>query len=483
MSSSPPERRGGGGEGERGEEAAAPVARAAAGLGRRRSGDPSSSRQRSADEVWPEHFVEAVAAQVAVDATRSAGRLAAAPAVVAVFQDITQFPCLSCGGIDGDLQVCSTWRDVSRSELLWQDLCRRVWSRRRSSLPSWRDEFVRLHRTAANFRFRRCAYSQLLPASSDALSCRRLALSDHHLAAGFHDGSVLLFDLPAGQLLATYRADPHRDRLGRFSQAISGIILLAEPDESLTFSSQDGDIHVASLDVSGSVRRAHVGNLMEDGTLVDFTGDARWWVGLFAGVPGRSWHIWGADTEQLVYVGGTLTDSNAILGWHMLTDLSRPVLARTRIAEPGIVVGCTASSMEVVDLNDSGTILNQLELPHGAVVDSVDACEGRVMAADSRGLAKVREVPTLQELCRFGTGRRVEGQQQQGTVRVKACMNWCYAIVCSGRGVRVWDATTGAYLYSFRERIGEAAVAAASDRYISAWADDSGLHLWDFGDL
>lgn len=86
MSSSPPERRGGGGEGERGEEAAAPVARAAAGLGRRRSGDPSSSRQRSADEVWPEHFVEAVAAQVAVDATRSAGRLAAAPAVVAVFQ-------------------------------------------------------------------------------------------------------------------------------------------------------------------------------------------------------------------------------------------------------------------------------------------------------------------------------------------------------------------------------------------------------------
>ncbi|CAL9053481.1 unnamed protein product [Musa banksii] len=465
MSSSPPERRGGGGEGERGEEAAAPVARAAAGLGRRRSGDPSSSRQRSADEVWPEHFVEAVAAQVAVDATRSAGRLAAAPAVVAVFQ------------------VCSTWRDVSRSELLWQDLCRRVWSRRRSTLPSWRDEFVRLHRTAANFRFRRCAYSQLLPASSDALSCRRLALSDHHLAAGFHDGSVLLFDLPAGQLLATYRADPHRDRLGRFSQAISGIILLAEPDESLTFSSQDGDIHVASLDVSGSVRRAHVGNLMEDGTLVDFTGDARWWVGLFAGVPGRSWHIWGADTEQLVYVGGTLTDSNAILGWHMLTDLSRPVLARTRIAEPGIVVGCTASSMEVVDLNDSGTILNQLELPHGAVVDSVDACEGRVMAADSRGLAKVREVPTLQELCRFGTGRRVEGQQQQGTGRVKACMNWCYGIVCSGRGVRVWDATTGAYLYSFRERIGEAAVAAASDRYVSAWADDSGLHLWDFGDL
>ncbi|URE13524.1 hypothetical protein MUK42_34151 [Musa troglodytarum] len=88
MSSSPPERRGRGGEEEGGEGAAAAGTRSGVGLGRRRRrpGDPSSSRLRSADAVWPEHFVEAVAAQVAVDAARSDGRLAAAPAVVSVFQ-------------------------------------------------------------------------------------------------------------------------------------------------------------------------------------------------------------------------------------------------------------------------------------------------------------------------------------------------------------------------------------------------------------
>ncbi|CAD5187046.1 unnamed protein product [Musa acuminata subsp. malaccensis] len=465
MSRSPQERRERDSEGEGEEEAVASV-RHAVGLGRG-TGGPSSSRPRlSAEAVWPEHFVEAVAARVAIDAARNGGRLAAAPAIVAVFQ-----------------QVCATWRAVSRSELLWKDLAGRIWSRQRSSLPSWRDEFVRLHRTAANFRVRRSAYSRLLPPSA-ALSCRRLTLSDRHLAAGYRDGSVRLFDLPAGRPVATYRADPHRDRLGRFSQAVSGVVFLAEPDERLAFASQDGDIHVVSLDVSGTVRRAHAGNLVEDGTLVDFTGDDRRWVGLFAGVPGRSWHVWDAATEQLVYVGGTLTDPDAVLGWHMLTDLSGPVVGRVRVAEPEVAVGCTTSSMEVVDLDDTVTTLNRLDLQHGAAVDSVDACEGRVMVVDARGLAKVHDVLTLQEICRFSTLRRAEEQQQQQrAVGVVGCMNWGYALVFAARGFRVWDATTGEYLYSFRETISEAAAVAASDRYVVAWADDTGLHLWDFGTM
>ncbi|KAJ8465188.1 hypothetical protein OPV22_027740 [Ensete ventricosum] len=79
MSRSPPSLLGGGGsEGEDGEEAVS--------LGSRRNGDTSLSRPRPADVVWPEHFVEAVAAHVAVDAASSDGPLAAAPAVVAVFQ-------------------------------------------------------------------------------------------------------------------------------------------------------------------------------------------------------------------------------------------------------------------------------------------------------------------------------------------------------------------------------------------------------------
>ncbi|RZS29157.1 hypothetical protein BHM03_00062845 [Ensete ventricosum] len=77
MSRSPPSLLGGGGsEGEDGEEAVS--------LGSRRNGDTSLSRPRPADVVWPEHFVEAVAAHVAVDAASSDGPLAAAPAVVAV---------------------------------------------------------------------------------------------------------------------------------------------------------------------------------------------------------------------------------------------------------------------------------------------------------------------------------------------------------------------------------------------------------------
>ena len=54
----------------------------------RRGGDfgPSTSRPR-VNEVWPwpEHFVEALAAQVAIDASNSIGRLAAYPALLNVF--------------------------------------------------------------------------------------------------------------------------------------------------------------------------------------------------------------------------------------------------------------------------------------------------------------------------------------------------------------------------------------------------------------
>jgi hypothetical protein len=61
----------------------------------RRGGDfegPSSSRRRAVNEVWPEPFVEALAAQVAIDASHSIGRLAAAPALANVFQVCSRFP-------------------------------------------------------------------------------------------------------------------------------------------------------------------------------------------------------------------------------------------------------------------------------------------------------------------------------------------------------------------------------------------------------
>lgn len=47
---------------------------------------PSSSRRRAVSEVWPEPFLEALAAQVAISASHNIGRLAAAAALANVFQ-------------------------------------------------------------------------------------------------------------------------------------------------------------------------------------------------------------------------------------------------------------------------------------------------------------------------------------------------------------------------------------------------------------
>ncbi|KAI6697627.1 hypothetical protein NL676_017746 [Syzygium grande] len=48
-------------------------------------GPSTSRRRRSVNEVWPEPFLEALAAQVAIDA-RSGGRLSVAPALVNIFR-------------------------------------------------------------------------------------------------------------------------------------------------------------------------------------------------------------------------------------------------------------------------------------------------------------------------------------------------------------------------------------------------------------
>ncbi|KAG0477189.1 hypothetical protein HPP92_014030 [Vanilla planifolia] len=442
----------------------------AAGAGdssRLRANDPSSSRPRSVDVLWPEHFVEAVAVRVAENAATFDGRLAAAPAVVAFFQ------------------VCSAWRTISWSELLWEELTHRVWSprrRRRRLHPSWRQEFISLHRIAANFRSGRCLHSQPVhPPPSPARSCRRLALSDRKLAAGFTDGHVHLYDLPSAAFLGSYDLHLQRDRLGRFSRSISGIILRLR---RLIFASQDGDIGVAPISSAenGNVtaRRARAGNPVEDGTLVDFTGDERWWVGLFAGVPGRSWRVWDGETEEEVFAGGSLTDLESVAGWHMLADISGPSVARIGVAEEGLVVGCTGTRLQAVRVEERGAVGEGLDMElRAAAVDGMGASEGRVVVVEGGWLGVVRVAQTMEEVCRFGlaTGRR---RGDEG--RVLGCMNWGYVVVWVGGGVgRIWDAANGELLYGFRERVGETVATAASDRYVAAWAEDSGLHLWDFG--
>ncbi|GFZ07561.1 transducin/WD40 repeat-like superfamily protein [Actinidia rufa] len=432
------------------------------GRGGGRGGDfegPSSSRHRAGDSNWPEPIVEALASQVAIDAARSLGRLAAAPALVNLFQ------------------VCSTWRAVSRSDLLWMNLTRSVWNRHNLLHATWHDEYVFRHRTARNFRTSRYAYDTLpfvlSPDHDDnddgGLSCRRLALSDQYLAAGFSDGSVRLFNLPSRIHHYTFRPLP-RDRMGQFSRAVSGIIL---SDTRLVFASRHGDIHVALTNNAAPVRRSHMGDAFRDGVLVDFSGCSRWWVGLYAGVPDRAFHLRDADTEELLFVGGVLTNPESVMGWRLLVDVTEFV-GRVRITSQESVVACTSLRVIVLDLANPGVVFCEEEILPGLIVGSVDACDAAFVIVDARGTASVRRANTLEELCGFN----VSGASQRN---VLGCMNPGYALMCAGGVIRAWEIDNGVYCYSFRERIGEATAMVADDRYVAASTSDTSVHLWDFG--
>ncbi|KAL0340312.1 UNVERIFIED_CONTAM: Transcriptional regulator STERILE APETALA [Sesamum radiatum] len=422
---------------------------------------PSSRRRmmRSSNGVWPAPFVEALAVQVAADASLIVGRLAAAQALFNVFQ------------------VCSTWRAVSRSELLWQNLTRRIWNVGHLAHNTWREEYVYRHRTASNFRSRRCVYSNIhIPIdhnnnNNDGLSCRRLALSDHHLAAGFSDGAVHLFHLLSRLHLSTFY--PHyRDRIGRFSSSVSGIIL---SDVCLVFATLDGDIHSTVIDVGITpLRRAYMGDVVNDGVLVDFTGSNRWWVGLYAGVPGRAFHIWNSETEELVFIGGTLTDPEAVIGWHLLTEMT-DLIGRVRVTSHENAVACTSLRVIVFDLANQGIVLGEQDFRRGITVASFDANNESTLITDSRGTASVRRVVDLEEICRF----TIRGASQQRG-RILGCVNGGYGVVFGGGVIRVWEIEHGGYLYSFRERIGECNALAADDSYVAACSPHGILHLWDF---
>ncbi|PRQ52501.1 putative transcription factor WD40-like family [Rosa chinensis] len=417
---------------------------------------PSSSRRRAVSEVWPEPFLEALAAQVAIAASRNSGRLAAAAALANVFQ------------------VCSTWRAVSRSDLLWRRLTRRIWGRTRLLQDTWRDEYVYWHRTARNFRTRRYAHTILYfdPSDvddADGLTCRCLTLSDNYLACGFADGAVRLFDLATRLHVSTYR--PHqRDRLGRFSRAVTGIVI---SNSRLTFATLDGDIHVADVPGPPITRRAHLGQVMDDGVLVDFTGCGRWWVGLYAGVPGRAIHIWDSNTEELVYVGGELTEPEAVVGWHMLTEMSGFV-GRVRVTTQETAVACTSARVIVFDLRNGGEVLAEEQYRRGIVVTATDVSDAAYVVVGNRGLARVRRVDTSEELCRFS----VRGAGQMGAM---GCMNGGYALMCAGGVIRVWEVERGEELYTFWERVGAVNAFVCDERHVVAWGSDATLHLWDFG--
>ncbi|CAN7058476.1 unnamed protein product [Brassica rapa subsp. trilocularis] len=427
---------------------------------------PSPSRPRhSANDVWPEPFLESLAVQVAVDASLSTSPVDAAPALANVFR------------------VCTMWQAVSRSDHLWQLLSRQVWARTRLVHDTWRDEFIYRHRTARNFQTRSYVHVTLNFDPSDvdepdSLSCRCLRLSDLYLAAGFADGTVRLFLLNNRLHVRTLRPPP-RDRFGRFSRAVSGIII---SDSRLVFATMDGDIHVAEINGVGShTRTAFVGDIVNDGALVDFTGCGRYWVGLFAGVPGRAFHIWDCINEETTFVGGSLTDPEAVMGWHTLTELTMS-LGRLRISGGETAVACTRWRIMVIDLRNQGVIIGEdEEQRRGLIVTGFDANDQAYVRMDSRGNAIVRRVRTQETVCEFRVSRAAQR-------RVMGCVNRLHALMCAGGVMRVWDVQRGGeYLYSFRERVGEVDAIVANDRHVAVASYSSTavstIHLWDFGAL
>ncbi|KAK4369309.1 hypothetical protein RND71_013101 [Anisodus tanguticus] len=262
-----------------------------------------------------------------------------------------------------------------------------------------------------------------------------------------------------------------RDRLGRYSRAVSGIIL---SDENVVFASLDGDIHVAVIGGAALPRRAHLGDVVNDGALVDFTGCDRWWVGLYAGVPGRAFHIWNSETEELMFVDGDLTDLEAVTGWHLLTELTE-LVGRVRVTTRDTAVACTGLRLVVIDLRNQGWILRERSFQQGLIVGSFDSTSESLMAVDGGGVAIVLRVEGLEESCRFN----VRGASQRGVV---GCMNDSgYGVMCVGGVIRVWDVENGVYLYSLRERLGEVNAMHADERHIVACSSDGTIHLWDFG--
>lgn len=368
--------------------------------------------------------------------------------------------------------------------MLWNNLTAQIWNGAHLTRPTWRDEFIFRHQTYLNFQNRQYNYTLLhfndpndaVPTSStdtdpDALTCRCLALSDYHLAAGFSDGAVRLFHLQTRVHVTTLRPFV-RPRLGRYSPAVSGIIITHQGSR-LVFATLDGDIHVFIIDGGTPLRRAHVGDVVTNGALVDFSGCDSWWVGLFAGVPEQAFHIWNSVSEELLFVVGRLTDPEALIGWHMLTEFTEP-LGRVRVTSRETAIACTSIRLIIFDLNNQGLVLGESEPRRGFVVGTLDVAGEVFMSVDRRGMATVRRVHDMSEVCRFNA----RGVPQRGLL---GCINRGYAFLCAGGVVRVWEAERGGYLYNFWERIGDANALIADDRYVAASCSDSSIHLWDFG--
>ena len=397
------------------------------------------------------------------------------------------------------MQVCSTWRTLSRSDHLWRRLTRSIWRRPNRLCDTWHEEFIYWHRTARNFSLGRYSYAiphfdpSVPPGGGggdhhQTLLCRCLALADRHLACGFADGTVRLFDVETRAHVSTFRSN-HGPWFGPFSRAVSGIVI---SNNTLTFARLDGDVYVALINMPNDPPgRAIVGEVVNNGVLVEFAGNNLWWVGLFAGLPGQAFKIWDARNEQLIFEGGSLTDPETVMGWHMLTELAEPV-GRVRVTERDYVVACTSSRLVCFNLRNpevllwdvgsaTGFVVSSLDalLPHvgpatGFVVSSLDA----FVVVERNGVGTVRRASTFERLSRF----RLRAAWVGGLL---ACINLGYVLTYSGVGgrLRVWgiEQPVGQLCCTLEVRVGEGNAMVANERHVAISSNDTSIHLLDFG--
>jgi len=384
------------------------------------------------------------------------------------------------------MQVCSTWREVSRSDLLWQRLTRRIWRRTYRLRDTWQLEYIYWHRTARNFTTGRHALvvPQYDPGDHhQTLICRCLTLSDTHLACGFVDGTVRLFDLNTGAHVSTFWSN-HGLLFGPFSQSVSGIVI---SNSTLAFARLDGDVYVTIINGSGPLpgpipaRRAIIGDVVNNGVLVEFAGSSRWWVGLYAGHAGGAFQIWDVHTEQRVFVGGSLTDPETVQGWHMLTELVEPV-GRVRVTEREFVVACTSTRLVCFNLRNPEVLLRDVGSTTGFIVGSLDVSHEVFVVVERSGVGTARRVSNFERVSRF----RLRASWLRGLL---GCMNLGFVITYSGGSglLRVWDIHEPAARLCITlpvRDVGEGQVNGNSmvtnQTHVAISFNDSSIHLLDF---
>ena len=289
----------------------------------------------------------------------------------------------------------------------------------------------------------------------------------------------------------------------------------------MMFASMDGSLFEGVITARGiaggergGYRRVMVGNYVNDGILVDFTGDSDRWVGLYVGVNGRSLHIWDASTHDLIFNGGNMTDPDAYHGWHLLVDNVNQYIGRVEIVSQAtkVIVVATRSRLCVMDM-EHFTML--FDIPSHFLVMPFDddhilcptlsSCRNFASLVLKSGIAILIEIgtSTLQPHVRHFDASRIltpyrninnesdevdgaddnNDDDDDGVMCVNGAMNSRHLFLCCNGVIHVWEYRSCVHLYGLSNPTNIANVTdlVANDRFVACCSKDiEGIHLWDF---